>query len=533
MRLVAASCVVSVALSLPRPFPRLRRPRCAPLTLEATEGAADAMSDAALRDLVARAWGGSTNRSVLPAWSGQNLWLWAQWRGTVLSHCLERAAHGAGGAVVLWSAKGGVRGGLPDPARGLAALEAAGALAPGERSALLGPAPPRAAYLAALGRLAAAVADGVAGDQFRGGAGFESEALKAVVELRQNMLSVPDELAARMPLAYVHFVQCLVDLLCATAPLALFPRGGAFGIALCAVIALFFGGVVEPPGPPTPATAVPRLPRTSRCGVALRDGGAEGRRQGAQRGGAFRFWPYLELIYLEFLRGEPGVPELLGGWATATSVVWVVRDAGRAVATGTGSSRSPAVFAAAYDARARTDPLGLAAAWLRCFRAAERGGFVLTDFKADQFTLDARGDVYLVDGPAPNVGPAAAFARRRVNATYPARARARLRLPARQRAARGGAHTWHLKRHVGCDNDVYAAPELVACRAGGTCAPFGAKADVYDAAAKYWILPRVVALAEDRSAAARLGALLPRMMSEDPRDRPTFSALLEELERGA
>ena len=54
-----------------------------------------------------------------------------------------------------------------------------------------------------------------------------------------------DERDGKMPLAYVHFVQCLVDLLCATAPLALFPRGGAFGIALCAVIALFFGGVVE------------------------------------------------------------------------------------------------------------------------------------------------------------------------------------------------------------------------------------------------------------------------------------------------
>ena len=126
MRLVAASCVVSLALSLPRPFPRLRRPRCAPLTLEATEGAADAMSDAALRDLVARAWGGSSSRSVLPAWSGQNLWLWAQWRGTVLSHCLERALlTAAGGAVVLWSAKGGVRGGLPDPSHPVVARLAA------------------------------------------------------------------------------------------------------------------------------------------------------------------------------------------------------------------------------------------------------------------------------------------------------------------------------------------------------------------------------------------------------------------------
>ena len=278
----------------------------------------------------------------------------------------------------------------------------------------------------------------------------------------------------------------------------------------------------------------------------LADGGAKVVVKALHKAGPFRFGDrasdiaYLELIYLEFLRGEPGVPELLGGWATATSVVWVVRDAGRAVAAGTGSSRSPAVFAAAYDARARTDPLGLAAAWLRCFRSfAERGGFVLTDFKADQFTLDARGEIYLVDGPAPNIGPAAAFARRRVNATDPralepgAAPRACPAGDAGRRACGKRTYKWHLKCHVGCDNDAYAAPELVACRAGGTCAPFGAKAHVYDAAAKYWILPRVVALAEDRSAAARLGALLPRMMSEDPRDRPTFSALLEELERGA
>ena len=42
----------------------------------------------------------------------------------------------------------------------------------------------------------------------------------------------------------------------------------------------------------------------------------------------------------------------------------------------------------------------------------ERGGFVLTDFKPEQFTLDPAGDIYLVDGPAPNTGRVAAFARR-------------------------------------------------------------------------------------------------------------------------
>ena len=132
-------------------------------------------------------------------------------------------------------------------ARGLAALEAAGALAPGERSALLGPAaPPRDAwYLAALGRLAAAVADGVAGDQFRGGAGFESEALKAVVELRQNMLSVPDELAARMPLAYVQLIQVLVDSLVVLAPLALYSELGSLSVVATGLLTLFFKGLLE------------------------------------------------------------------------------------------------------------------------------------------------------------------------------------------------------------------------------------------------------------------------------------------------
>ena len=127
---------------------------------------------------------------------------------------------------------------------------------------------------------------------------------------------------------------------------------------------------------------------------------------------------YFELLFLEGLRGEPGIPELFGAYETPTHVVWAMSNGGGRVAPGTGtlshSGKNHTIkYSKVYDARARDAPLDVARAWLRCFRSfGERGGFVLTDFKPEQFTLDANGDIYLVDGPAPNSGPIAALARR-------------------------------------------------------------------------------------------------------------------------
>ena len=296
----------------------------------------------------------------------------------------------------------------------------------------------------------------------------------------------------------------------------------------------------------------------------LADGGAPVVVKALHKAGAFRFGDrasdiaYLELLYLEFLRGEPGVPELLGGWATATSVVWVVRDAGRAVAAGTGSSRSPAVFAAAYDARARADPLGLATAWLRCFRSfAERGGFVLTDFKVDQFTLGRDGEIYLVDGPAPNSGPVAAFARRHFTSgapdyiltkdnknTKPKHIDLEPGAAAscgedRKRSATCGKRTYDYHR---CDSDAAckdgvtllgipnsrSAPELTRCR-DDKCEAFDWRVHVFDVARRAWILPRIIALAKDKRARKTLADVADRMAAARPEDRPTFDALLREL----
>ena len=64
-------------------------------------------------------------------------------------------------------------------------------------------------------------------------------------ELRGACMGIPDELAARMPLAYVHFTHLLVDALLLLAPFALYAKLGAFAIVLNGIIALFYRGLLE------------------------------------------------------------------------------------------------------------------------------------------------------------------------------------------------------------------------------------------------------------------------------------------------
>ena len=193
----------------------------------------------------------------------------------------------------------------------------------------------------------------------------------------------------------------------------------------------------------------------------------------------------------------------------------------------------------------------------------------MTDFKPEQFTLDANGDIYLVDGPAPNSGPIAAHARRHfTKKTWHPEQADKLKMariyvegigmerpdkpdlepgaarPCPSDDADAGAgvcarrtHPYHngcrtrsntVNGSPKCGERWLSGPEVSDC-VDGACAPFDWRVHVYDAAAREWILPHIIAVAEDRAAAARLERLLPRMMSEDPRVRPSFSALLREL----
>jgi len=106
-------------------------------------------------------------------------------------------------------------------------------------------APPSRWYLIVLewitSRLAIAHRTGV----LTGGAGFENLVLNKCCDLRSACMSIPDQLAARMPLAYVHFTHCIVDILLLIAPFGLFAKLGVFSIPMTGLFTLFYRGLLE------------------------------------------------------------------------------------------------------------------------------------------------------------------------------------------------------------------------------------------------------------------------------------------------
>ena len=76
-----------------------------------------------------------------------------------------------------------------------------------------------------------------------------------------------------------------------------------------------------------------------------------------------------EMIYLEALRGEPGIVPLHGAWFSddARHVSFVVGDCGPPI--GKTSRDKPPLMSRAFDKRARKRPLELAKAILECFGA--------------------------------------------------------------------------------------------------------------------------------------------------------------------
>ena len=134
-----------------------------------------------------------------------------------------------------------------------------------------------------------------------------------------------------------------------------------------------------------------------------------------------------ELIYLELLRGLPGVPLLLGAFyeeapaagshAPPAALHLVLQDSGGVrlgemmPMAGPNRSRTTSRINKAYTRLARERPIGLTRAMLLCFRSfSELGGFLLRDFTPQQFIVAPRGEgdvsFEMVDGPEPAIGPA-------------------------------------------------------------------------------------------------------------------------------
>ena len=283
---------------------------------------------------------------------------------------------------------------------------------------------------------------------------------------------------------------------------------------------------------------------------------------------------YTEILYLEYLRGLPGIPALHGGWfedvppsaelrhdpnhrrrpsrrtnRTTARVAYVVGDAGAVLGTARGR--------AAHDEWVRESPLDAARAWLRLGRSfAEVGGFLLTDFKPGQFAVDG-ATVALVDAPRPQSGPVADYLRRQDLAArrhVPASLedpQGFLREDVRCAAARAADENCRATTPLHCCcNPKHAdgrrqrdacgraraptgrgAPEAVGyCTANRTCAALSAKTHVFDFANRAWILGAVRDAATGPEADA-LAALMARMSAPDPDDRPTFAGALALLDR--
>ena len=87
--------------------------------------------------------------------------------------------------------------------------------------------------------------DGMESKELRSGPGFEENLLKYFAQLRAEYFTIGDITAGRMPMAYVQFMEVLVDLLIVLAPLALYTKMGTFNIISTGLLCTFFKGLLE------------------------------------------------------------------------------------------------------------------------------------------------------------------------------------------------------------------------------------------------------------------------------------------------
>jgi hypothetical protein len=246
-----------------------------------------------------------------------------------------------------------------------------------------------------------------------------------------------------------------------------------------------------------------------------------------------------ELYFLEWLRGAPGIPELLGAWTEAGGPVYVVSDGGESYAT-----KFPT------DGRlVRTEPIdgptafALAASLLDCFRSfAEIGGYFLDDLSPHQFAVRDATSISLIDGPRIlSNAPVASYllAERAAHsiAGFDGRACADDKAcPATRHhhSCVGGNSRFanfagSAAVPVACRDGSVAAPEARGWCIEGNCRPISAKTHVYDVGSRPWALPRLAKATTSNGAREFLERLIGRLTAADPDARPTLTEALDLL----
>ncbi len=246
---------------------------------------------------------------------------------------------------------------------------------------------------------------------------------------------------------------------------------------------------------------------------------------------------YLEMVYLEALRGRPGIPELLGAWWDAARdgphITYVVGDGGEPLGKGpSGVGTQPNVMTAAFDARARDQPLALAKSILECF-GSWASDFFQDDFKAQQFTMDAHGTVFMVDGPV--VEPDRPLGRAIWRAWGPPDVRESKYPFVAHSCTRDADCPFtkesHSCRGAGtCEPGARGAPEARGECREDVCVRLSEKTHVYDVANRPWLLPYIAAKAADPAAGEFLRSLIRLAGRGRPDDRPSFRELVDRID---
>ena len=79
----------------------------------------------------------------------------------------------------------------------------------------------------------------------RGGEPLSINLMKSLAELRQNYAAIPDKLSGRMPLAYSHFVQLLIDVFVLMTPFATYYVMGPAAIFATALLTIAYSGMLD------------------------------------------------------------------------------------------------------------------------------------------------------------------------------------------------------------------------------------------------------------------------------------------------
>ena len=73
----------------------------------------------------------------------------------------------------------------------------------------------------------------------------KGQLLKKIGDLRDSFMAIGGKMAGRMPLAYVHFVQILVDTFVLIAPIALYAELGSYSVVAVGVLTMFYTGLLN------------------------------------------------------------------------------------------------------------------------------------------------------------------------------------------------------------------------------------------------------------------------------------------------